>query len=134
MWVTSIYFGVKEVKDALRRPVDSSWFEKKDLNNFVDYEGKVGKVLGNYQMIVLLCIYSLDRHNAMEIIDAAINHQFVMIRKEGKWELIDSSKQLTGENIWEKFTWMVNSEYGTIFRKRKHFKTNVRWLWNSCTS
>jgi len=87
------------------------------LNNFVDYEGKVGKVLGNYQMIALLCIYSLDRHNAMEIIDAAINHQFVMIRKEGKWEPIDSSKQLAGENIWEKFTWIVNSEYGTIFRK-----------------
>jgi hypothetical protein len=58
----------------------------------------------------------------MEIIDAAINHQFVMIRKEGKGELIDSSNQLAGENICKKFTWMVNSEYGTIFRKRKHFK------------
>jgi hypothetical protein len=34
-------------------------------------------------MIALLCIYSFDRHNAMEIIDAAINHQFVMIKKKG---------------------------------------------------
>ena len=44
-----------------------------------------------------LCTYSLERCNATEIIDVVINHQFALVKKEGKWEQIESSKRKMAE-------------------------------------
>ena len=54
------------------------------------------RALGNYQMIAL-CTYQLDRCNATEIIDVVVNHQFALIKKQGKWERIESSKRKEAE-------------------------------------
>jgi PAS domain S-box-containing protein len=56
----------------------------------------VDRVLGNYPMIAL-CTYSLDKCNANEIIDVVSNHQFVLIKREGKWEQIESLKRKQAE-------------------------------------
>ena len=54
-------------------------------------------VIGNYPMMAL-CTYSLDKCGAHEIIDVIKNHQFALIKREGKWEIIESAehKRLTG--------------------------------------
>ena len=71
---------------------DTTWLEKSGWNNFVNYEEDIDGIISNYQMIVL-CTYSLDRCNAAEIIDVVINHQFALIKREGKWELIENLGQ-----------------------------------------
>ncbi len=77
---------------GLRLSGNTFWLEKKDWNNFVDYEEEIDKIIGNYQMMAL-CTYSLDRCSATEIIDVAFNHQFALIKKEGKWERIENSRR-----------------------------------------
>ena len=75
--------------EGLRLTENTFRTEKKDWSDFTAYEKEVDKVLGNYQ-IMALCTYPLDRCNATEIIDVVINHQFALIKREGKWEQIES--------------------------------------------
>ena len=39
--------------------------------------------------MIAICSYSLDKCNASEIIDVVSNHQFALIKREGKWHRIE---------------------------------------------
>ena len=95
-WVEKLNKALANGYDGLRLTGNTFWLEKEDWNDFIDYEKEVDRVLGNYQMIAL-CTYNLDRCNATEIIDVVINHQFALIKKNGKWEQIESSKRKEAE-------------------------------------
>jgi PAS domain S-box-containing protein len=95
-WVEKLNQALANGHDGLRLTGNTFWLEKKDWNDFIDYEEEVDRVLGNYQMIAL-CTYCLDRCNATEIIDVVTNHQFALIKREGKWEQIESSKRKQAE-------------------------------------
>ena len=41
--------------------------------------------------VIALCPYYLDMCSTAEIIDVISNHQFVLVKKEGKWEKIENS-------------------------------------------
>jgi PAS domain S-box-containing protein len=90
--------------DGLRLTENTFWLEKKDWCNFVDYEKKLDNIIGNYQMITL-CAYCLNRCNATEIIDVIANHRFSLIKREEKWEQIESSKR---KKIDEKIQSLAN--------------------------
>ena len=91
-WVEKLNQALANGYDGLRLTGHTFWLEKEDWNDFFDYEEEVDRVLGNYQMVAL-CTYFLDSFNAAEIIDVVVNHQFALITREGKWELIESSKR-----------------------------------------
>ncbi len=80
----------------MRLTGNTFWLEKEDWNDFVDYEKEVDRVIGNYKMMAI-CTYSLDRCNATEIIDVIVNHQFALIKKNGKWGQIESSRHKEAE-------------------------------------
>ncbi len=84
--------------DGLRLSGNTFWMEKRDFDDFVDYEEEVDRVLGNYRMIAL-CTYSLDRCNSTGIIDVMVNHQFALIKKKGEWQKIESSRSKNAEEI-----------------------------------
>lgn len=44
-----------------------------------------------------MCAYSLDNCSATDIIDVVINHQFTLIKKEGRWERIESPRRRKAE-------------------------------------
>jgi PAS domain S-box-containing protein len=97
-WVEKLNKALVNGYDGLRLTGNTFWLEKEDWNDFIDYEKEVDRVIGNYQMIAL-CTYNLDRCNATEIIDVVINHQFALIKKNGKWTQIESSKRKEAEKI-----------------------------------
>ncbi len=82
--------------NGLRLTGNTFWLEKKDWKKFVDYEEIINNVLHKYKMIAI-CTYSLDKCDASEIIDVVGNHQFALIRREGKWEIIKSSEKKKAE-------------------------------------
>ena len=41
--------------------------------------------------MIALCTYSLDKCSATGIADIVSNHQFILAKKEGKWERIENS-------------------------------------------
>ena len=75
--------------EGLRSSGNLSWLKKTDLHSFIEYEKKVDSTIGSSR-IIALCTYSLEKFSATEVIDFAINHQFALIKREGKWEQIES--------------------------------------------
>ena len=99
--------------DGLRLSQNTVWLEKKDWGNFVDYEKKLDSIIGNYQMITL-CSYCLDRCNSTEIIDVIANHQFSLIKREGKWEQIESSSRKKADERIQNLANIVESSNDAI--------------------
>jgi PAS domain S-box-containing protein len=95
-WIEKLNHAFDSSYDGLRLSGNTSWLENKDWNNFIEYKEQTDDVIGNYRMIAL-CTYSLSRCKVTEIIDVVVNHQFTLIKKEGKWERIESSKRKKAE-------------------------------------
>ena len=67
------------------------WIDnKKDWDDFAAYEAEINKVIDKYKILVL-CTYSLDKCHSDEIIDVITNHEFGMIKRQGKWTLFENS-------------------------------------------
>jgi PAS domain S-box-containing protein len=82
--------------DGLRFGGDYFWLEKLDFKNLINYEKKLDIVSGNYNMIVLCTNFS-DGCDITGIIDIVFNHQFVLVKKDGKWERMENSGRKRAE-------------------------------------
>jgi len=91
-WIEKLDQALAQGYDGLRVTGNTAWLEKRDWRNFAEYEEKINNVIGKYRMIAI-CSYSLDKCGASEVIDVVSNHQFALIRREGKWEFIESSER-----------------------------------------
>ncbi len=95
-WIEKHNQALASGYDGLRLSGNTFWLEKKDWNNFLAHEAEVDGVIGTYHMMVL-CAHSLDRCSATEILDVVTNHQFSLIKKDGKWVQIESSGRKRAE-------------------------------------
>jgi PAS domain S-box-containing protein len=91
-WVNKENEAVKRGYDGLRLAGNTFWLEERDWRDFADYEVVVNNVFPKYRMLAV-CPYSLDKCGASEVIDVVNSHQFALIRREGKWEIIESSER-----------------------------------------
>lgn len=81
---------------GVRGTGNTSWLGKKDWKSLADYEEKVNSLIGQFPVIAL-CAYPLDKCGSAEVIDVVSNHGFALIRRSGKWELIESSEHKRAE-------------------------------------
>src|SRR3990170_2772734 len=91
-WIDKLNQALAKGYDGLRVTGNTAWLEKREWENFTQYEEEINNAIGKYQMIAI-CTYSLDKCGATEVIDVVKNHQFALIKREGKWELIESSER-----------------------------------------
>lgn len=89
-WVKKLEMARANGFDGLRLTGNTFWLEKKDWRAFTDYEAAVDSVIGRYRMLAV-CTYSLDRCGANEVLDVVRNHRFALVRREGAWELMEST-------------------------------------------
>ncbi len=90
-WVHKQKEALKKGFEGLRLTGNTFWLEKKDWPDFTDYEATVNSMIGGHRMLAI-CTYSLDRCTASEILDVVSNHQFALIEREGKWEIVESAE------------------------------------------
>jgi len=95
-WVEKINQVLARGYDGLRAAGDNRWLEKEGWDDFVDYENKVDAVIDKHHVIAL-CPYYLDMCSTAGIIDVVSNHQFALIKNEGKWERIENSGRKRAE-------------------------------------
>jgi PAS domain S-box-containing protein len=93
-WVEKERQALEKRFHGLRLTGNTFWLEKNGWKAFTEYEAEVNSVIGQHKMIAL-CTYSLDRCDACEIIDVVNNHEFALVRREGKWERIESVSRKT---------------------------------------
>jgi two-component system, LuxR family, sensor kinase FixL len=89
-WVQKERQALKKGFSGLRLTGNTFWLEKKDWRNFTEYEAKVNNAIGRHRMLAV-CTYSLDKCTASQVIDVVNNHQFALIKREGKWVSVESS-------------------------------------------
>ncbi|WP_440944779.1 MEDS domain-containing protein [Methanosarcina sp. T3] len=88
-WNEKLNLALESGYEGLRATGDTCWLEKEGWTDFVNYENKIDSVIEKHQMISL-CPYHLEMCNATEILDIAFNHQFSLIKREGKWDRIEN--------------------------------------------
>jgi len=90
-WVEKEKQALERGFDGLRLTGNTFWLEDKDWRGFTEYEETINNIIGNYKMIAI-CSYSLDKCGATEIVDVVANHQFALVKRENRWEIIESAE------------------------------------------
>jgi PAS domain S-box-containing protein len=90
-WVEKVEQAQASGFDGLRLSGNTFWLEKSDWDDFAQYEEEVNNVIGKYNMIAA-CTYSLEKCSASEIVDVISTHQFALVKREGRWETIQSAE------------------------------------------
>src|SRR5262249_12692096 len=75
---------------GIRVTGDTTWLTKKDWSHFCDYEDGLNEVIGN-QRLAVLCTYPLAACGAPQILDVVRTHQFVLARRHGNWEVVETA-------------------------------------------
>jgi C4-dicarboxylate-specific signal transduction histidine kinase len=75
---------------GMRVTGDTTWLTKKDWSHFCDYEDGLNEVIGN-QRLAVLCTYPLAACGALQILDVVRTHQFVLARRHGSWEVLETA-------------------------------------------
>lgn len=100
-WIDKLNNALAKGFEGLRLTGNTIWLEKKDWESFARYEEEVNGVIGNYR-IIAICTYSLDKCSTSEIIDVINNHQFAVIKRYGKWNVVESFKNKKTEDSLQK--------------------------------
>lgn len=91
-WVDKLNRARAAGHKGLRVTGNTAWLEKSDWASFAEYEAAINGVIGRHRMLAL-CTYSLDRCGAAEVMDVISNHEFALIRRDGRWDLIENAIQ-----------------------------------------
>jgi PAS domain S-box-containing protein len=89
-WVDKLNQALARGYSGLRVTGNTAWLEKNGWRDFTEYEAEINNVIGKYRMLAL-CTYWLQRCGAAEVIDVVRNHQFALLKRQGRWELIESA-------------------------------------------
>jgi PAS domain S-box-containing protein len=70
---------------------------KEDWKKVVDYEKDLTEVISRYPMLAI-CNYPIDKCGVSKVIDVATNHRFILLKKDAKWELVESTRLKRAED------------------------------------
>lgn len=76
---------------GMRVSSNTAWLEKKDWKDFCEYEEQLNNSITDQPMAVL-CTYPLMTSGAAELLDVARNHQFAIAKRQGSWEVIETTQ------------------------------------------
>jgi PAS domain S-box-containing protein len=100
-WVRKLEQALARGYSGLRLTGNTFWLERNHWHAFTEYEAKVNDVIGRYQMLAI-CTYNLDKCDGAAVIDVVRNHQFALVKQEGKWDIIESSiYRQAKQALWE---------------------------------
>jgi DNA-binding CsgD family transcriptional regulator len=74
---------------GMRVSGNAFWLEADLWSAFREYEAELNRALTGRRMIVL-CTYSLQASRAVDILEVAGAHDFSIVRRHGRWELLDT--------------------------------------------
>jgi PAS domain S-box-containing protein len=91
-WLDKLEKALAKGYDGLRLSGDTFWLEDKDWNAFADYENEVNTIISRYPMMAL-CTYPLGKCRVEEVLDVLDSHQRALVRRAGKWTLVESTSR-----------------------------------------
>ncbi len=95
-WVDKLSAALERGYEGLRLSGNTFWHEAANWEDFARYEEAVNNVIGKHRMLAI-CNYCLQKCSALEILDVVANHQFALIKRSGRWAIIESAQHLKTE-------------------------------------
>lgn len=89
-WISRVEQALARGYSGLRTTGNTFWLERNHWRAFTEYEAKVNNVIGKHRMLAI-CTYCLDKCDGAAVIDVVKNHQFALIKQDGKWDIIESA-------------------------------------------
>src|SRR5580704_18122207 len=93
---SSVHYLHEKLDDALARGYTGmrvagspTCLQKANTGYFREFERELGRSVADHR-IIALCHFPLAESSAAEILDAARTHQFVIARRQGTWETIET--------------------------------------------
>ena len=128
-WIDKNTQAVSAGFDGTRITGNTAWFEAKDWKCFADYEKQVDSAIDEYQMLAI-CSYPLKKCSVSEILDVINSHRSALIRRQGKWELIES----TGRKKVKKALKASENKYKTLLENlpQKIYLKDTNSVYISC--
>ncbi len=125
-WVARLEDALARGCTGLRLTGNTFWLEKADWKGFAEYERAVDEVLGRYRMLAL-CTYAVERCGASEVADVIRNHQFALIKRDGRWERFESFERHRAEEALRS----SESRYRLLFHNLQDGYAYCRMLYDA---
>lgn len=90
-WIDKGRLALERGFAGLRLASNTCWLEKKEWRDFRQYEEDLNAIIKNYRVLAI-CSYSLDKCGPLEIMDVVSTHKAALIRREGRWVLVENFK------------------------------------------
>ena len=91
MWLEKHNNALSKGYSGVRVSGNPYWIDnKKDWDDFTEYEAAINTVIGDTKLLVL-CTYSLVKCEVVEILDVIKNHEFALAMNQGEWQMIQRS-------------------------------------------
>ena len=100
-WTDKLNQALANGYEGMRATGNTSWLEKKDWPDFMEYENGGYNTTDKVKMLSI-CTYSLDRCGVPEIVDVVSSYQFALIKRDGKWETIERHENQRMEHDLDK--------------------------------
>ncbi|PKL50078.1 MAG: hypothetical protein CVV39_02100 [Planctomycetes bacterium HGW-Planctomycetes-1] len=128
-WIERNAHAVSAGFNGIRVAGNTGWLEAKDWKCFADYEKQVDSVIDDYQMLAI-CSYPLNKCGVSEILDVIGSHGSALIRRKGKWELIESAKRKKAEKALK----VSENKYKTLLENlpQKIYLKDTNSVYISC--
>lgn len=109
-WRTKHDEALKAGYDGLRVAGDTFWLERDQWKDFAEYESAVHEVIDGAKMLAV-CAYSLQKCVPTDIVDVIGSHRLVLIKRNARWEAIESSERKRAEEAM----YMSENRYRSLF-------------------
>ena len=100
--------GIREGYVGIRVSGDADWLKAGEWRKLSKYEEAVDAVAQTRKML-LLCAYPIDRCGPNEMVEVMRNHKSVLLRREGKWELVESPSHIRAETALAEYRQIISS-------------------------
>ena len=90
-WEEKLNRALQKGYDGLRFANNDIWVKKNDWCAVTNYGAAFNNVIGNFQ-IIALCTYSFSGCSTSEVMDVIRNHEFALVKKADKWDILESSR------------------------------------------
>jgi PAS domain S-box-containing protein len=125
-WVEKERQAVQSGWDGLRLTGNTFWLDKGDWKEFIEYERMVDHVIDEYRMIAI-CTYFLDKCGASEVIDVVSNHQSALVKRGGRWEIIQSAERKRAEETLRYQATLLNNLKDAVIASDEQYRITA---WN----
>ena len=95
-WIDREQQALRDGFAGLRITGNTAWLERASWADFMEYESRVTGTFAG-RRIVGLCSYSLERCGPQDVLDVVRHHQFALARREGAWEVLESTDLKTAK-------------------------------------